>query len=287
MTQQRPAEGIKPPRQRASEPPPFTGLTPNPSCAAGEQATASRPQAPGVPPPLSTSTRGRKRRSNMQQQFCPAQGCLYFGWLAPGHLRANGHPPWRPLAARALRRLWQLLSGDAGHAQAWAAPRACPPRVGDCALAAGLGIRAVARVFEVAPNTVLAWGLEAADHAAAFSQDFFHASHGTQGQLDELFALLRAVKDGVVSEAAAIARRSRAPPWGWGAMAPIPKLLLALAVGARTVARAQSVVPQVAQGLAPGCVPLFLTEGFKAGSFIVQTWDSSLPTVERAVLNRF
>jgi hypothetical protein len=192
--------------------------------------------------------------------------------------------PWRQGHCAACGSFFLETQGTPRHGQR-RAPALLVWAIG--ALAAGLGIRAVARVFEVAPNTVLAWGLEAADHAAAFSQDFFHASHGTQGQLDELFALLRAVKDGVVSEAAAIARRSRAPPWGWGAMAPIPKLLLALAVGARTVARAQSVVPQVAQGLAPGCVPLFLTEGFKAGSFIVQTWDSSLPTVERAVLNRF
>src|SRR6267378_2056393 len=43
------------------------------------------------------------------------------------------------------------------------------------ALAEGLGIRAVARVFEVDPNTVLAWLVEVAEHAAAFSQYFLHA----------------------------------------------------------------------------------------------------------------
>jgi hypothetical protein len=38
------------------------------------------------------------------------------------------------------------------------------------ALAEGLGIRAVVRVFEVDPNTVLQWLVEAADHLNAFSQ---------------------------------------------------------------------------------------------------------------------
>jgi len=38
------------------------------------------------------------------------------------------------------------------------------------ALAEGLGIRAVARVFEVDPNTVLQWLVEVADHATAFSE---------------------------------------------------------------------------------------------------------------------
>ena len=42
------------------------------------------------------------------------------------------------------------------------------------ALAEGLGIRAVARVFEVDPNTVLQWLVEAADHLKAFSQYFLH-----------------------------------------------------------------------------------------------------------------
>jgi len=79
------------------------------------------------------------------------------------------------------------------------------------ALAEGLGIRAVARVFEVDPNTVLAWLVEVADHAVAFSQYFLHNVRVTQVQLDELFALLSAVKVGEVSEAEAINRLSRSP----------------------------------------------------------------------------
>src|SRR5262249_37240990 len=44
---------------------------------------------------------------------------------------------------------------------------------------------------------------------------------------------------------------------------PVTKLLLPLDVGNRTLAMAQRVVHQVAQVLAPDCVPLFLTDGFK------------------------
>ena len=82
-------------------------------------------------------------------------------------------------------------------------------------------------------------------------------------QLDELFALLRAVKTGEVSEAEAVARLSRSPHWVWAAIDPVTKLLLAIDVGDRTLAMAQRVVHQVVQVLAPGCVPLFLTDGFK------------------------
>jgi len=130
------------------------------------------------------------------------------------------------------------------------------------ALAEGLGIRAVARVFEVDPNTVLHWLVEVADHAAAFSQYFLHDVRVTQVQLDELFALLSAVQAGTVSEAEAITRLSRSPHWVWAAIDPVTKVLLTLDVGERTLAMAQGVVHQVVQVLAPGCVPLFLTDGF-------------------------
>jgi IS1 family transposase len=76
--------------------------------------------------------------------------------------------------------------------------------------------------------------------------------------------LLSAVKDGEVSEAEALARLSRSPHWVWTAIDPVTKRLLTIDVGDRTQALAQSVVHQVVQGLAPGCVPLFLTDGFKA-----------------------
>jgi len=131
------------------------------------------------------------------------------------------------------------------------------------ALAEGLGIRAVARVFEVDPNTVLQWLVEVAEHAAAFSRYFLHDVRVTQVQLDELFALLSAVQTGEVSEAEAITRLSRSPHWVWAAIDPVTKLLLTINVGDRTLTMAQSVVHQIIQVLAPDCVPLFLTDGCK------------------------
>jgi IS1 family transposase len=130
-------------------------------------------------------------------------------------------------------------------------------------LAEGPGIRTVARVFEADPNTVRVWLVEAADHLEAFSRHFLYDVHVDQIQLDELFALLRTVKDGVVTEAEALKHLSRSPHWVWTAMDPVTKLLLIIDIGDRTLAMAQSFVHQVVQLLAPGCVPLFLTDGFK------------------------
>ena len=50
--------------------------------------------------------------------------------------------------------------------------------------------------------------LEVAEHAAAFAQYFLHDVRVTQVQLDELFALLSAVKTGEISEAEEIGRAS-------------------------------------------------------------------------------
>jgi hypothetical protein len=132
------------------------------------------------------------------------------------------------------------------------------------ALAAGWGMRAVARGVEVDPNTVLAWLVAVADHAVAFSQYCLHAVRGAPGQLDALCARLSAGKAGAGSETEAVERLSRSPRWVWAAIAPESPLLLALNSGDRTLAMAPRVVPPVVQGLAPGCVPLCLTAGCKA-----------------------
>jgi hypothetical protein len=118
-------------------------------------------------------------------------------------------------------------------------------------------------VLEVDPNTVLQWLVDAAEQLQAFSRYFLCDVHVRQIQLDELYALLSAVKDGAISPAEAVERLERSPQWVWVALDPESKLLLTLDVGARTLAMAQRVVHQVAQVLAPDCVPLFLTDGFK------------------------
>ena len=84
----------------------------------------------------------------------------------------------------------------------------------------GLGIRGTARVFEVDPNTVLQWLVEAAEQLQAFAQYFLHDLHLTQVQLDELYAVLSALKDGTLSEERAIERLSRSPHWVWAALDP-------------------------------------------------------------------
>jgi hypothetical protein len=130
------------------------------------------------------------------------------GW---GNLRANGHPnggPWRQLLCVVCHGYFLETLGTLFHGQR--ASVELIVRVIAC-LAEGLGIRGTARVFEVDPNTVLQWLIEAAEQLQAFSRYVVHDVHVTQVQLDELFALLSAVKDGQVSETEAIERLERSP----------------------------------------------------------------------------
>ena len=66
-------------------------------------------------------------------------------------------------------------------------------------------------MFEVDPNTVLQWLVEAVEQLQAFSRYVLHDVRVQQVQLDELFALLSAVKTGEVSAAEAIERLDRSP----------------------------------------------------------------------------
>jgi len=258
-----PAQPILPRRQRSKEPKPFAGLTLKPSCALCEQEATHPKLPPPVPPEPMPPTHRRPRTVDTSRHFCPYAGCHYRGWLGLGNLRANGHPsggPWRQFHCTGCDGYFLETHGTLFHGTRVSVDLIV--HVIGC-LAEGLGIRGTARVFEVDPNTVLHWLVEAADQLRAFSHYFLHDLHFTQVQMDELYALLSAVKAGEVSEADAIERLERSPQWVWVAMDPESKLLLAIDVGNRTLAMAQRVVHQVVQVLAPDCAPLFLTDGFK------------------------
>jgi IS1 family transposase len=258
-----PPEPTPPVPKRKRERLPFAGLTQKPHCDACEHHGDLRPQPPSSRPPHIVMTRGRRRQVDTSMHFCPNPDCAYRGWVGWGNLRANGHPnggPWRQLLCVACRGYFLETLGTLFHGKRASVDLIV--RVIAC-LAEGLGIRGTARVFEVDPNTVLQWLVEAAEQLRAFSRHVLHDVRVRQVQLDELFALLSAVQAGAVSAAEAIERLDRSPSWVWTAMDPESKLLLVVDIGDRTLAMAQRVVHHVTQVLAPDCAPLFLTDGFR------------------------
>jgi IS1 family transposase len=254
---------ITPKRPRSHEPKSFEGLTHKPHCALCERDTAHpQPSPPGPPDPLPPTNR-RPREVDTSRHFCPHGGCDYRGWLGLGNLRANGHPsggPWRQYHCTACKGYFLETHGPIFHGKQAEVERIV--HVLAC-LAEGLGIRATARVFEVAPHTVLQGLVEAAEPLRAFAAYFLCHLHLEQLQLDEVYAVLRALKAGAISNDEAITRLERSPSWVWTVMDPRSKLLVVVDVGTRTLAMAQRVVHQVTQVLAPGCMPLFVTDGLK------------------------
>jgi hypothetical protein len=185
------------------------------------------------------------------------------GGLELNNLRANGHPhggPWRQCHCPAGHGYFVETHGTIFHGKHASAERIV--RVLAC-LAEGLGLRATARGVEVAPTTVLAWLGEAAAQLRTLSAHVLGKGHVNQGPRDALSAVWRAVKAGAISADEAITRLERSPYGVWTAMDPERTLLGGIAVGTRTLAMAQRVVPQGVQGLAPGGVPLCLTDGFR------------------------
>ncbi len=178
-------------------------------------------------------------------------------------MSANGHPTgrrWRQLHCVACGRYFLETHGTLFYGKTRAAEdilRAV------AALAEGLGIRAVGRVFDVEANTVLSWLIEAADHAEAVSRFLLHDLNVEQVQLDELFALVSELRTGRIDDEGAIERLQRRPRWVWTAIDPVSKLLIQIAVGERSLAMAQPFVHHVIRRLAPGCWPLFLSDGYK------------------------
>jgi IS1 family transposase len=121
-------------------------------------------------------------------------------------------------------------------------------RVGEVltALAEGLDVAAAGRVFGHRSATITRWLTRAGTHSATLHDYWFHQLHLPHIQLDELRTRLR--------------RRAHTL-WLWVAIDPRTKIVPVLQLGARTQASAHAVVHALHQQLAPGCLPVFTSDG--------------------------
>jgi hypothetical protein len=62
-------------RRHVKELNPFPGFVHKPLCAAWAQAADAQPKAPGFPPPIIRSTRGRRRTVGTHAHCCPEPDC--------------------------------------------------------------------------------------------------------------------------------------------------------------------------------------------------------------------
>ena len=114
------------------------------------------------------------------------------------------------------------------------------------ALAEGLDPSAAERVFGYRQATITSWLTRAGRHAELFHERSFRNLHIPHLQLDELRTRLRSAKQIL---------------WLWLAIDPLTKMILVLELGPRTQHMAHRVIHSLRQILAPGCLPLFTSDG--------------------------
>jgi len=117
------------------------------------------------------------------------------------------------------------------------------------ALAEGLDASAAERVFGFRQATITSWLTRAGEHAQSLHERRFHSLQIPHLQLDELRTRLRNAQQIL---------------WLWLAIDPLTKILPVLELGPRTQHMAHALIHALQQRLAPGCIPLFTSDGLNS-----------------------
>ena len=246
----------------------LSGLTQTPCCPVceAEKECEVQSNARTEPPPRIEQKQGRPRSVDTSSHYCPHKACRYYGWIGLGNVRANGHPNggrWRQLECIVCSKTFMETTNTIFYRKQVPAESIWQVLK---ALAEGLGIRATARVFDLDPQTVGQWLRQAAEQMEQVSPYLIHDLHLSQVQVDELWALL-----GRQDVAEQGQQKQRAKRWVWVGIDPVSKLMLAYVVGDRSQATAQWLIHAIVLLLAPGCIPLFLSDQWSAYAIALLT----------------
>ncbi len=195
------------------------------------------------------SRRGAPKRVNTEGYACPNQQCKYLGntdahfhaLVGDGkHGRAEPIQTFRcqachtTFSARRDTPLYRLKTPSQQVAMVLSS------------LAEGLDASAAERVFGYCQATITRWLTRAGVHAQLLHERSFSNLQLPHVQLDELRTRLRSATRVL---------------WLWLAIDPRTKLLPVLQLGPRTQHMAHRVIHSLRQHLAPGCLPLFTSDG--------------------------
>jgi IS1 family transposase len=186
---------------------------------------------------------------NTEGFACPDQQCLYFG-ITDAHIHAlvgdgkHGHGEriqtfrcqacHTTFTARSHTPLYRLKTSSHHVATVLSA------------LAEGLDVSAAERVFGYRQATITSWLTREGSHAQTLHGRCFHTLQIPHLQLDELRTRLRSHTQVL---------------WLWLAIDPLTKMLPVLELGPRTQQMAHVLIHTLQQSLAPGCIPLFTSDG--------------------------
>ena len=113
-------------------------------------------------------------------------------------------------------------------------------------VAEGLSIDATVRVLGISEGTLSTWLTRAGMHCERLHRQKFKGLHLVHIQLDELYTTLRNKGQAV---------------WLWLALDAQTKIIAAVQLGPRTQPTAHALIHALVQVLAPGCIPLFTSDG--------------------------
>ena len=222
-----------------------------PACRFASTASSGGGPAPAPvrPWPEVKSRRGAPKRIDTEGFACPNHRCLYFG-ITDAHVHALVGDGKHGRAERI-----QTFRCQACHTT-FSARRHTPLyrlktpsqqiAVVLSALAEGLDLSAAERVFGYRQATITRWLTRAGEHAQILHEHCFRNLHLPHLQLDELRTRLRNAKQVL---------------WLWLAIDPCTKILPVLHLGPRTQNMAHTVIHSLREILAPGCLPLFTSDG--------------------------
>ena len=223
-------------------------------CPACRQPAGST--APGLPPhpPVQPwrdvkSRRGAPKRIATQGFACPNRACVYYR-IVDAHVHALVGDGTEGKGERI-----QTLRCQACHTS-FSTRRDTPlyrlktasGRVAEVlsALAEGLDVSSAARVFGHHPATIATWVTRAGEHSVTLHDRWFQHLQLPHLQLDELRTQVRSHARDV---------------WLWLVVDPLTKIIPVLYLGARTQEAAHTVIHTLCQKLAPGCLPVFTSDG--------------------------
>jgi transposase-like protein len=220
-----------------------------PACRLASTASSSVRPASVRPWCEVKSRRGAPKRVNTEGYACPNKQCPYFG-IADARIHAlvgdGKHGQAEQIQTFRCQACHTTFTARRHTPLYWLKTPSHQVAMVLTALAEGLDSSAAERVFGYRQATITTWLTRAGEHAQLLHKRSFRNLHIPHLQLDELCTRLR---------------KATQILWLWLAIDPLTKMIPVLELGPRTQKMAHLLIHSLHQSLAPGCLPLFTSDG--------------------------